>query len=276
MTENTPQNGVCCIVAPPSNATAQQTPPDRATGHATNAQRISLKALAARHLSRNGPCNSRATEGEKSVQQTGEKSCHKRAKNHAILLHVLQALSMPTRTRHLGCWRPLQAASTVRFTGRLNRKWRWRLTSCAGTRTTLKPACLGISRGCCTRNGKRNAQATRQSANCRPNWFMWPWPSVRHTATERLTKPRCWMTFAITHPRSYRSSWSISGAGWSRFAAWIAAVPLSMPVSLSVGPGFKPVYPPEGIGIPIRMSVLGTSKAGILRMQRNNSRKTDE
>lgn len=76
MTENTPQNGVCCIVAPPSNATAQQTPSDRATGHATNAQRISLKALAARHLSRNKPCNSRATEGEKSVQQTGEKSGH--------------------------------------------------------------------------------------------------------------------------------------------------------------------------------------------------------
>lgn len=75
-TENTPVNSNRCIVAPPRGATAQQHTSSDATGSATETQQRSLKALAFKHLKRNGPRNDGATQGEKTVQQTGEKPGH--------------------------------------------------------------------------------------------------------------------------------------------------------------------------------------------------------
>lgn len=45
-----------------------------ATGRATATQRISLKALADKHLRRNEPSNSRATEGNKHAQLSAQNS----------------------------------------------------------------------------------------------------------------------------------------------------------------------------------------------------------
>jgi hypothetical protein len=75
-TETTPQKPDCCAVALLGGATAQQPPFSSATGRATGAQRISLKALASKHLKRNNPRNEGATVGQKAVQQTGEKTGH--------------------------------------------------------------------------------------------------------------------------------------------------------------------------------------------------------
>lgn len=75
-TEITPQKPSCCAVALPRGATAQQPPFGSATDRATGAQRIGLKALAAKHLQRNTPRNNSATEGKKDAQQTGEKTGH--------------------------------------------------------------------------------------------------------------------------------------------------------------------------------------------------------
>lgn len=73
-TEITTQKPSCCAVALPRGATAQQPPFSSATDRATTAQRIGLKALAAKHLQRNTPRNNCATEGQKGAQQTGEKT----------------------------------------------------------------------------------------------------------------------------------------------------------------------------------------------------------
>lgn len=73
-TDTTPQNPNRCTVAPPRGATAQRTASDIATGRATATQRISLKALADKHLRRNEPRNNPATASQKTAQQSAPES----------------------------------------------------------------------------------------------------------------------------------------------------------------------------------------------------------
>ena len=68
------ENTSGCAVAPPSNATAQPIPANRATGRATSTQPASLKALAVLALERNQPRNLRATDPEKPAQPEGAKN----------------------------------------------------------------------------------------------------------------------------------------------------------------------------------------------------------
>jgi len=98
-TENTPQKPVCCAVALPRGATAQQPPFTSATGRATGAQRISLKALASEHLKRNNQRNESATEGQKGAQQTGEKTGHFVAQDRAPVALDLQKKLHDAATR---------------------------------------------------------------------------------------------------------------------------------------------------------------------------------
>ena len=98
-TEITPQKPDCCAVALLGGATAQQPPFTGATGRATAAQRISLKALASKHLKRNNPRNESATEGQKCAQQTGEKSGDFVAQHRATVALDLQKKLHDAATR---------------------------------------------------------------------------------------------------------------------------------------------------------------------------------
>lgn len=73
-TDTQAQNTNRCIVAPPRGATAQRTASDMATGRATATQRVSLKALADKHLRRNEPRNNPATASQKTAQQSAPES----------------------------------------------------------------------------------------------------------------------------------------------------------------------------------------------------------
>ena len=83
------ENTSGCAVAPPSNATAQPTPTNRATGRATSTQPVSLKALAMLAIERNQPRNLHATEPQKTAQSEIPKNAFQVAqKNGPILVQA--------------------------------------------------------------------------------------------------------------------------------------------------------------------------------------------
>lgn len=91
-----------CTVAPTRPCNHATNPPNNETGHATNMQPNSLKALAVKVLSRNKPCNQDATKPENPCNYTPKKDGQKLHKVSTKINELLAEVGASITTENGG------------------------------------------------------------------------------------------------------------------------------------------------------------------------------